>query len=200
MNSPEVLKGNENAGRKPWRNAWCVLGAAVLSACVAAPVAAQYTIGWYTVDGGGAMQTGNGAYVLSGIIGQPDAGILSGGTYSVKGGFWRGGSATVGVGAGDVPASDLPLAFRLHAAFPNPVARRTAIAFDLPAARSVRIRIFDASGRVARTLVDERLSAGRHHRTWEGVGDDGRRVSPGIYFVRFDSELERATQKVVVLQ
>jgi len=47
----------------------------------------EYTLDWYTVDGGGGTSTG-GDYSLSGTIGQPDAGSLNGGDYAVSGGFW----------------------------------------------------------------------------------------------------------------
>lgn len=48
----------------------------------------SYSIDWYKVAGGGGTST-NGAYSLSGTIGQPDAsGVLTGGAYCVTGGFW----------------------------------------------------------------------------------------------------------------
>ena len=49
--------------------------------------AQNYSIDWFTIDGGGGTSTG-GVYSLSGTIGQPDAGTLSGGNYSLIGGFW----------------------------------------------------------------------------------------------------------------
>jgi hypothetical protein len=49
--------------------------------------AQTYSIDWYTVDGGGGTSTG-GVYSVSGTIGQPDAGHLSGGNYTLDGGFW----------------------------------------------------------------------------------------------------------------
>jgi hypothetical protein len=49
--------------------------------------AQNYSIDWFTIDGGGGTSAG-GAYAVSGTIGQPDAGRLSGGSYSVEGGFW----------------------------------------------------------------------------------------------------------------
>jgi hypothetical protein len=48
---------------------------------------AQYSINWHTVDGGGGTSTG-GVYSVSGTIGQPDAGTMSGGPYTLQGGFW----------------------------------------------------------------------------------------------------------------
>jgi len=49
--------------------------------------AQNYSIDWFTIDGGGGTSTG-GVYSVSGTIGQPDAGVLSGGSYSLIGGFW----------------------------------------------------------------------------------------------------------------
>jgi hypothetical protein len=49
---------------------------------------AQYSVDWYKVSGGGGTST-DGQYSVSGTIGQPDAGAaMSGGNYSVTGGFW----------------------------------------------------------------------------------------------------------------
>ncbi len=50
--------------------------------------AQQYSIDWYKVSGGGGTSTG-GTYQVTGTIGQPDAGsAMSGGAYSLTGGFW----------------------------------------------------------------------------------------------------------------
>jgi hypothetical protein len=68
---------------------------AVLSVFITAAVAqlaapAGFDISWSTVDGGGGVSVG-GTFALTGTIGQPDAGpILSGGGFSVAGGFWPG--------------------------------------------------------------------------------------------------------------
>jgi hypothetical protein len=47
----------------------------------------NYAIDWFTVDGGGGTSTG-GVYSVSGTIGQPDAGTMSGGSFTLQGGFW----------------------------------------------------------------------------------------------------------------
>jgi hypothetical protein len=48
-----------------------------------------YSASWSTIDGGGGMSTG-GSYALQGTIGQPDAGVMSGGAFTISGGFWAG--------------------------------------------------------------------------------------------------------------
>src|SRR4051812_10009568 len=68
--------------------AWkCFLVLLLLS--LAAPVvrAQSYSIDWFTIDGGGGTSTG-GVFSVSGTIGQPDAGHMSGGNYTLDGGFW----------------------------------------------------------------------------------------------------------------
>jgi hypothetical protein len=47
-----------------------------------------YEIAWWTIDGGGATFSIGGTYSLGGTIGQADAGALSGGGYTLSGGFW----------------------------------------------------------------------------------------------------------------
>jgi hypothetical protein len=50
--------------------------------------AQNYSIGWYKIAGGGGTSSG-GQYSVSGTIGQPDAGAaMTGGNYSLTGGFW----------------------------------------------------------------------------------------------------------------
>jgi len=53
---------------------------------------ADFTIPWHSIDGGGGTSQG-GIYSLSGTVGQPDANPtpLTGGSFSVSGGFWPGG-------------------------------------------------------------------------------------------------------------
>ena len=51
-----------------------------------------YSIDTYTVDGGGAADETSGGYGLSGTAGQPDAGALECGAYTLGGGFWPGGA------------------------------------------------------------------------------------------------------------
>jgi len=59
--------------------------------CLLLPVVAftqSYSIDWYKIAGGGGTSTG-GTYQVSGTIGQPDAsGAMSGGNFSVTGGYW----------------------------------------------------------------------------------------------------------------
>ncbi len=62
---------------------------AVVAYAVAFRAPAQsYSINWYKISGGGGTST-SATYQVSGTIGQPDAGgAMTGGSYSLTGGFW----------------------------------------------------------------------------------------------------------------
>ena len=73
---------------KTWRLA-LLLGFIILHSSFGLRAWGQsYSIDWYKVAGGGGTSTG-GVFVVSGTIGQADAGgPLTGGNYSLAGGFW----------------------------------------------------------------------------------------------------------------
>jgi hypothetical protein len=50
-------------------------------------------LSWWTVDGGGGTSSGDGGLRLVGTAGQPDAGLLKGDGFTLRGGLWRGGEA-----------------------------------------------------------------------------------------------------------
>jgi len=61
---------------------------------VAAQSGGGYDLSWNTIDSGGGTASG-GDYVLMFTVGQSDAGsVLSGGDYTLAGGFWPGGAAS----------------------------------------------------------------------------------------------------------
>ncbi len=55
----------------------------------------DYSLDWWTVDGGGGT-SGNAQYTLSGVAGQPDAGIMTSPGYTLAGGFWVGPAYSAG--------------------------------------------------------------------------------------------------------
>ena len=74
------------------RSSFVLAVALALLLAAAAGVHAQsggtFELTWFTVDGGGATALSGGTFELGGSAGQPDAGILNGGSYTLSGGFW----------------------------------------------------------------------------------------------------------------
>jgi hypothetical protein len=93
--------------------------------------------------------------------------------------------ATVG---DDVPSLTLAMP-----ASPNPLSGHTVFEYvigsDVAGAGTVRVSlgIYDLQGRLVRTLRDGSQSSGRYRVAWDGTGDGGRRLSPGLYVSRFQA-------------
>jgi hypothetical protein len=66
----------------------------------------SYSIDWYKIAGGGSMSS-NSQFSVSGTIGQSDAGNMSGGNFSVTGGYWSLISVVQTVGAPTLSVTQL---------------------------------------------------------------------------------------------
>lgn len=66
------------------------LGVLLIASTTLAQSGGVYDLSWNTIDGGGATFSAGGAYSLGGTIGQADVGTLTGGSFSLAGGFWGG--------------------------------------------------------------------------------------------------------------
>lgn len=159
-----------------------------------------YDLGWNTLDAGGVTPAIGGSYRLDGTVAQPDAGPLSGGAYTLTGGFW-GGAQGGPVGVDDPPqGGPIATAFRLLPVAPNPFSATTTIAFELPSAQHVTVVLFDVSGQRVRVLLDERRGAGRQSVTWDGTDAAGRGLGTGIYWARASAMGRHLTQRVALLR
>jgi len=98
----------------------------------------------------------------------------------------------------DADSGDTPRALAVTGVTPNPFNPRTKIAFAVPRAGHVDVRVHDMRGRVVKTLVSGDMAAGRHERVWEGRNDDGAPVATGVYLVRVYDGDRAATAKVVL--
>lgn len=174
-----------------------VLAATIAVAAIAPKVHAIDPLTWRSFDGGGVAFVNAGDYRLGATIGQPDAGSLAGGAFTLRGGFWIGGQApSVGVAENSPEVA----AFRFFPTRPNPVRSRSRVAFDLPRASRVALSIFDVSGRAVRRWDYGLLPAGRQERAWNANDDDGRPLPTGVYFLRLDTDREQGVHKVLVLR
>ena len=103
---------------------------------------------------------------------------------------------------GLVPAAadDLPIAARSAtvAAYPNPATGSTSLRFDLPAAGSVRLGIYDLDGSLVRNLVDEVRPAGPQSVLWNGRDAAGNLAPSGVYFYRLRAGQDAPSGKLVL--
>jgi hypothetical protein len=102
-------------------------------------------------------------------------------------------SGSVGVGQ---PSSSLVV---VSAPSPNPTTAGTSLDLALPATGRVRAEVFDARGRLVRTIFRGVLEAGARTLSWDGRDAAGRAAAPGEYFVLVRHNDQLFTRKAILV-
>ena len=98
--------------------------------------------------------------------------------------------------ADEVPAA----AMTVQSPWPNPFNPRAEIRFTLAAGGPVDLEVFDARGRLVRTLLrGQPLDAAEHRVVWDGTDDSGEPVSSGSYFSTMKMGESSHTRKMLLL-
>ena len=98
-------------------------------------------------------------------------------------------------GGGTIGTEDLPVAFDLGNAFPNPFNPSTTISFALPTAELVKLNIFNITGQKVATLANEMMVRGTHEVTF-----DASALSSGVYMYTIEAGDFTATKKMVLVK
>jgi hypothetical protein len=97
-------------------------------------------------------------------------------------------------------SGDTPRAAVLFQNHPNPFNPNTSIQFYIPRREQVSLKVYDVSGKLVRTLVDDRLDGGSHTYIWDGKNNRGKAVASGVYFYMLRSDSIRKARKAVLLR
>ncbi len=76
----------------------------------------------------------------------------------------------------------------------------TTFHYALAHAEHVAIRLYDAAGRLVRTLVDAPQPGGYYPLVWDGLRGDGSAAGTGIYFYRMQAGDYRSSRKLTVIR
>jgi len=85
-------------------------------------------------------------------------------------------------------------------ASPNPFTTTANISFNVVGAAPVSVSVYNISGRLVKTIVDnQHLSAGDHSVQWNGVDSRGASVTPGVYFCRLNTGTTVLSTRLVMV-
>jgi hypothetical protein len=97
---------------------------------------------------------------------------------------------------GDQPGSAAPMEFMLYQNYPNPFNPTTRIAFDLPEAAQVTLRIYNVIGQEVATLAENtRYGAGRH-----ALVLDASTLGSGLYFAKLQAGSNSIVRKMLLVR
>ena len=115
--------------------------------------------------------------------------------------FELGGPASVDleIGPDAEPGAEHRLA-EFTGACPNPSGMTAAIGFYLERESRIELGVYDIEGRSVTTLLSGIVSGGNHRAAWDGRDSSGRRLGPGLYFLRLEAGASVQIRKVVMLR
>jgi len=83
----------------------------------------------------------------------------------------------------------------LYPCYPNPAQEETRIDFNILSNDKVNMSVYNQAGQVVAKLIDEVLTPGYYSMVWN-VHD----ISPGVYFIRLETNGISSSQKIVVFK
>jgi hypothetical protein len=94
----------------------------------------------------------------------------------------------------------LPKTLSLAQPFPNPARTRLNIAYALPRATRVSVRLYDVAGKLVNTLASGEKKPGYYNLTWNRQDTRGRSCACGVYFCTLSAENQRFSRKVILTE
>ena len=89
---------------------------------------------------------------------------------------------------------------RLSLRLQNPAREKSVIHFDLPATSRTSLAVYDAEGRMIRSLYDAHLESGPHSFRWDGNNAGGSPITAGVYYVRLATETQQQVRPLLILR
>lgn len=87
----------------------------------------------------------------------------------------------------------------LYAPTPNLITKgSTQIKFNLSYTTDLSLKIYDASGKLVKTLVNRKLEPGFYNYTWDCLDDNNQQMAEGIYFISLQTARQHYTQKIIL--
>jgi len=94
---------------------------------------------------------------------------------------------------------DIPLA-KSFQIFPNPFNPLTTISFYVAAEGRATLKIYNISGEIVRTLLDDYVPKGQITIIWDGKNDSGIKASSGVYFCQLQVNSIIISKKMIILR
>ncbi|NLA45583.1 MAG: T9SS type A sorting domain-containing protein, partial [Candidatus Cloacimonetes bacterium] len=84
--------------------------------------------------------------------------------------------------------------------YPNPFNPSTEIHFSLAEPGKVIIDIYNQKGELVRNLLNGNFTAGNNKVFWDGLDNQGKIVSSGVYYYRMRNGAYSSTRKMLLLK
>jgi len=94
-----------------------------------------------------------------------------------------------------IEQDNIPKDFHLSQNYPNPFNYTTVISYDLPVNTNIRIDVYDISGKLVDTIIDNFQNAGKYNIIW-----DAHQLSSGLYFYQIQTDNYKNIKKSILIK
>jgi hypothetical protein len=110
------------------------------------------------------------------------------------------GGPIEGTQIGVEPERGVPAGFLLYDNYPNPFNSGTKITFEISEKSYTAIKVYDITGRLVNTLVNEIRNVGIHEIIWNGTDESGNSISGGVYIYELRVNDSFTAKKMLLLK
>ena len=109
---------------------------------------------------------------------------------------------TVPEGGGEPQPPEIPFEYGLHQNYPNPYNANTEISFVMNEDCIGELSIYNIKGQKVKTLFSNKPITKDElvRTTWDIKDETGKVVSPGIYFMKLETNTYTSTKKIMILK
>ena len=83
---------------------------------------------------------------------------------------------------------------------PNPFYLSTSISYYIPESSHVELSIYNILGQKVKTLISTHQDAGEYALNWNGLDENGTRLSNGIYFYKLTTGASSIVKKMLMVK
>jgi hypothetical protein len=137
-----------------------------------------------------------------------DSEVSESGTYyywlqiqDLDGGIAYHGPTTIYYETGSNPGTpNIPLVTALNGIYPNPFNPNATLSYGLAKQGEVNFVIYNARGQIVRTFSEGLKAAGNYKTYWNGMDNNGRSCSTGVYYVKMLAGNDTYIRKAVLMK
>ncbi len=93
---------------------------------------------------------------------------------------------------------EIPNNLALYQNYPNPFNIETKITYQLPESEKIQICIYNLQGQKIKTLIQKSTGPGTYELSWNGLNEEGKEVSSGIYLYQLITPNHSLSKKMVL--
>ncbi|OGC41104.1 hypothetical protein A2Y85_05975 [candidate division WOR-3 bacterium RBG_13_43_14] len=100
-------------------------------------------------------------------------------------------------GVGENRNYDIQRGVSLAPSMPNPFSKTVKFTYSIADRQQVKLNLYDVSGRLVKTMVNQVEDPGIKTIKWDGLDNNGKPISSGVYFYQLETEQRTITRKLV---